>query len=169
MPQTSAQGKTNFKKIFLIGLLVGSFDCIAAFIDAWLSSHTTPDRVLKYIASAALGNEALPGGLPVALLGLAFHFFIALSFTFLFYFAHPYLKRIFRYKLLIGFFYGLFVWSFMRFIVLPFTMLHLQPVLPAKAIKAILILVVAMGLPLAYLVPGTGRHKKTNSSRRKKS
>ena len=140
------------KQLLLAILLVGSLDIISAFIDVWIANRAMPDRILKYIASAVFGKEALTGGVSMTIMGLVFHFIIAGSFTVLLYFLYPTLLRWIRNKILMAFLYALFMWMVMTFIVLPLTPLNRGPVVPVKAIKAVLILTVAIGLPLSFMM-----------------
>lgn len=140
------------KQLLLAILLVGSLDIISAFIDVWIANRTMPDKVLKYIASAVFGKEALAGGISMTIMGLVFHFIIAGSFTVLFYFLYPTLLRWIRNKIFMAFLYALFMWIVMTFIVLPLTPLNRGSVVPLKTIKAVLSLTVAIGLPLSFMM-----------------
>lgn len=123
-------------KVFLLGLFAGTLDIIAAFIDAYVSYGSSPD--FPYSINA--------------LLGLGIHMFIAQSFTFLFYFCYPYIKKLLRNDWLIGILYGIFMWAFMRFIILPaFSHIKFTDFEIRKAIKPAMIIVVAIGLPLSFL------------------
>ncbi len=139
-------------KMLLAILLVGSLDICSAFIDVWIANRASPDRVLRYIASAVFGKEALTGGVLMSIMGLLFHFIIAGSFALWFYFIYPYLVQWFRNKIVIALVYALFMWSVMTFIVLPLTPLNRGPVVLLKAVKAILILTVCIGLPLSFMM-----------------
>lgn len=147
------------KKIFALGLLVGTFDILSAIIDTWLSYGWMPDKVLKYIAGAAFDTTGMADTFQVVA-GLVFHYLIALGFTFLFYFLYPTLKKALRFNLLIAVLYGVFMQAVMRLLVLPMTRLHLPPFNAAKQLKATLILIVAIGLPLSLLVPRLLRNRK---------
>lgn len=147
------------KKILALGLLVGTFDILSAIIDTWLSYGWPPDKVLKYIAGAAFDTAGVADAVQVTA-GLIFHYIIALSFTFLFYFLYPTLKKAPRFNLLIAVLYGVFMQAVMRLLVLPLTRLHLPPFNAAKQSKATLILIVAIGLPLSLLVPRLLNYRK---------
>ena len=141
------------KKVSIAGFVVGSLDIIAAFIDAWFSSRLTPGEILNLIAGAAIGYENAKGGFLMLLLGLLIHFFIAYSFTFLFYLIYPGLKSFFKNNIVIGILYGLFIWAFMRFIILPvFSQIHFHSFKITAAIKPMLILIGAIGIPLSFMM-----------------
>src|SRR3954470_13943141 len=80
------------KTITRVGLLAGSLDISFACVQAYLARGTSPVIVLQYIASAAVGKAAFAGGWEMPLLGLLFHFFIAYSFTALFFIIYPNIK-----------------------------------------------------------------------------
>lgn len=139
-------------KVFLLGLFAGTLDIIAAFIDAYVSYGSFPGIVLNGITTAAVGYSP---GLPYsinALLGLGIHLFIAQGFTMLFYCCYPFIKKMLRNDWLIGILYGIFIWAFMRFVILPaFSHIKFTDFEIRKAIKPAMILVIAIGLPLSFL------------------
>ncbi|HTQ27275.1 MAG TPA: hypothetical protein VMI35_04070 [Puia sp.] len=150
----------NLKKIAIAGLIVGSLDITAAFVDAWFTSHVSPGKVLTGIAAATLGSENAGTGIYPIALGLLIHFFIAYSYTFFFYLVYPSLKNLFNNTWLIGIVYGVFIWASMRFLVLPtLSKIQFSPFVWSKAIKPMLILVFAIGIPLSLMA------KKENKER----
>ena len=88
--------------------------------------------------------------------GLLVHFIIAISFTFFFFFLAKQIPSLVKYPILIGILYGLFVWSTMRFIILPYiSRLNPKPIVGQEAIKnaaiAASIIVVCVGIPIVLL------------------
>ena len=148
--------RSFFTSALTAGLVAGALDIIAACIQAYLKSGTTPSQVLKYVASGGLGKDALTGGAMMAFWGLVFHFIIAISFTFLFFFLAKMIPSLVKYPILIGILYGVFVWSAMRFIILPYvSTLNPKPIVGSEAIKnamiAAAIIVACVGIPVAFL------------------
>lgn len=140
----------------IAGLIVGSLDIIAACINAYIRNDTTPVQVLKGIAGGAFGKSATTGGTTMAIWGLLFHFIIAISFTFFFFILARQVPSLVKYPLVTGIVYGIFVWGTMRFIVLPYlSTLNPKPIVGNEAIKnaiiAALILIVCVGIPVAFL------------------
>ena len=138
------------KTIAWVGLLAGSLDISSAFVQAYFARGTSPVIVLQYIASAAVGKAAFTGGWEMPLLGLLFHFIIAYSFTALFFIVYPNIKFFSKNIVLTAIIYGIFIYVIMNMVVLRFTKLppiafHLD-----KALIATAILIVAIGLPVAY-------------------
>lgn len=148
--------RSFFASALLAGIIAGALDIIAACINAYIKTSTTPIQVLKGIASGAFGRDAISGGPMMAVWGLLFHFIIAISFTFLFFFLAKQIPSLVKYPLIIGILYGLFVWAAMRFIVLPYlSTLNPKPIIGNEAIKnagiAAAIIVVCVGIPVAIL------------------
>jgi len=145
--------KLLIKKILLAGLIAGTIDIIAAFIDAWFSFHATPQKVLNGIAGGAIGEENAAGSFLMMIFGLLIHFFIVYSYTFFFYFIYPGLKKIIRSNIVLGILYGLFIWATMRFIILPtLSQVQFAPFKITKAFKPMLILIGAIGIPLSLMM-----------------
>lgn len=145
--------KRNAVKILLLaGLLVGSLDILAAFTDYYINTGKGPEGVLRYIASGVFDKTAFSGSSTMILWGLLFHYIIAVSFTILFYLLYSKTKFLPGNPFLSAFFYGIFIWAVMRFIVLPLSNVPLAGLEISKVIKAILILVFMIGLPLSLIM-----------------
>jgi hypothetical protein len=138
------------KKVAWVGLLAGSLDILSAFVQAYLVRGTSPVVVLQYIASAAVGKAAFTGGWEMPLLGLMFHFIIAYSFTALFFIIYPNIKFFSKNIVLTAIIYGIFIYVIMNMVVLRFTKLPSITFHLDKALIATAILIVAIGLPVAY-------------------
>jgi len=150
--------KAFWKRVLLTWLIVGTADITAAYIDQFIKTGKFADKMLYYIAGGGLGLEtSMQGGFWIGFLGLLFHYFIAFSFTLLFFLAYPRLKLQYVSRpvlYLLGILYGPFIGLFMKFIVLPLTRLPQTPFVFQKAIIGWLILSVAIGLPVAISARG---------------
>ena len=51
-----------WKQIFKTTIIAGCLDIIAACIQSYILKSSTPDKVLKYIASGVFGKAATSGG-----------------------------------------------------------------------------------------------------------
>ena len=70
------------KVILVAGLVAGTLDILAAFVQTYINTRKGPDIVLKYIASGVFGRkEAFGGGDSMIIWGLLFHFIIAMAFA----------------------------------------------------------------------------------------
>jgi hypothetical protein len=145
-----AQSSRAFPAIFWAGLLCGIMDISAAFI-TWYPKGIKPARVLRGVAAGLLGPKSLTGGWHTALLGVAIHFFVAFSAATVFYLASRKLTFIVRQPLLYGPIYGILVYTFMYWIVLP---LSARP--PGKfslfnTVVAIITHIICVGTPIALV------------------
>jgi uncharacterized membrane protein YagU involved in acid resistance len=148
MAIVSEKPKNTFKTIALTGFVVGLLDGIAAIVS---NIMVGPIRIFQYIASAAIGKDAFSGGLGTASLGLFFHFLIAYSFSFFFFFVYPKLKILPKFKILVGFAYGLFVWLVMNMAILPIFFSNIPTFDLSKSWINILIHLFLVGLPISLL------------------
>lgn len=141
----------NSSLILKAGLLVGTLDILAAFINFYSKTGKNVGIVLKYIASAVFGKEAMTGGSSMIFFGLLFHYLIAFAFTIIFSLLYPKLWQWFRSTVLIAIVYGVFIWLVMNLIVVPSSRASQIPFSWSAGTINCLILIVCIGLPLAYL------------------
>lgn len=142
-----------FPVIFWGGLIAGALDITAACITAWLRAGVTPTRVLQSVASGLLGDASYTGGAKTAVLGLALHFVIATIWTTVFYFASRKLRFLIERPITWGLVYGVIVYAFMNFVVLPLSAFpqRTPPRLSGRII-GLLIIMFCVGLPIALTV-----------------
>lgn len=142
--------KPFVKTALLTGLLVGTTDLIAAYASQYIQTGRFASKLLYYIAGGALGLEtSLQGGFWMGVLGFFFHYFIATSFTFLFFIICTKITIVRFNPYVIGFLYGVVVGAVMEFIVLPLTQLPHSPFDMGKSFVAWTIVGVALGIPIA--------------------
>jgi len=138
--------------IFWGGLIAGTLDICAAFVSSGLRG-VSPTRVLQSIASGLLGKDAFNGGFATAALGLVLHFFIAMTATAVYYAASRKLKELVDQAIVFGLAYGVAVYVFMNFIVLPLSAVPFKtPHTLDAVVTAVLILMFCVGLPIALIV-----------------
>ncbi|MDQ6762739.1 MAG: hypothetical protein M3015_08930 [Bacteroidota bacterium] len=138
-------------KTFKAGLLVGTLDISAAFLQSFIKTGKGPAGVLKYIASGAFGNAAFSGGAGMIICGLLFHYIIAIFFTFFFFLIFAKLYSALKSKFLIALLYGVFMWAFMKFIVVPLSATPKFPFDWTNAVIGIAILIICISLPLSFI------------------
>jgi len=109
---------TNLQAIFWGGLVAGILDAVDGVI-AYGTQGLNPIQVLQYIASGALGESAFHGGLATAGLGVMFHFTIAWVAAAVFVLASRRLLVLKAYAVPAGLLYGVAVYFFMNYLVLP--------------------------------------------------
>ena len=145
--------KRFFRTVILTGLFAGATDLIAAYVTQFIKTGKFADKMLYYIAGGGLGLEtSLKGGFWIGLLGLFFHFFIALAFTLFFFLIFPKLKFLWYNKYVVGLLYGLFVNLIMTLVVLPLTALpaNKAPFDLKEFLIGGLVLGIALGIPIAW-------------------
>ncbi len=139
------------KATVVSGMIIGIADGLAAITSAYLLSGVTPDRVFQYIASAAVGSEAFSGGMSMVVLGVLFHFFIALSFTAFFYALASRRKSLLDKVFLTGVVYGVFIWLIMNFAVIPLSKIPASKFNPSQVFVGLLIHIFVIGVPMVWL------------------
>ena len=137
--------------IFRAGLICGVMDITAAFL-TWWPQGVAPARLLKGIAGGVLGPQASAGGWPVAVLGLACHFFIAYSAATVFYLASRQLTFLITRPVISGVLYGVCVYLVMYWIVVPLSRLHRRPTSVKATIIAIITHIICVGLPISLTI-----------------
>ncbi len=137
-------------------LVVATLDILAAIIQT-LAGGGSLERLGQYIASGVFGPSAFKGGLLYAVTGYLFHYGIAFGWTALFFFLYPRLKVMSRHWLVTGIGYGSFVWFMMNRVILPLSNVPQGPVDLSRAALACAVLIVAIGLPLAWMTKPRGR------------
>ncbi|OQP61285.1 hypothetical protein A3860_06125 [Niastella vici] len=137
------------KTIAWVGLLAGTLDILAAFIQVYIARGTSPEIVLRFIASGAFGKVAFSGGWQMPLAGLLFQYIIAYSFTTLFFLLYPSIKIMSKSIAATAIVYGIFIYVVMNMVVLPLTRIPAITFHLDKALLASGILIVAIGLPLS--------------------
>lgn len=160
---------TNLKamrmKILTTGALIGLLDAIAACTNAWFSYGIIPHRVWQYVASGLLGEAAYKRDVLPTIVGLAIHFTIAITATFIFYVLYKRWGHVLRPIVVIGAIYGIGIWIVMNYIVIPLSVIGRYPGDVLQIIIGLLIHIFVIGIPMAVLVKRqTASDLKTSNS-----
>lgn len=142
----------NFQPIFLGGLIAGTLDLTAACVYSWMRASVSPIRVFQFIASGVLGTDSFTGGAKTAVLGVALHFLIATGATAVFYFASRAWFFLIEHPIVAGLLYGIPVYAFMNFVVLPLSQIQQRSQPMSARIINLAILMFCIGLPIALIV-----------------
>ena len=142
----------NLQPIFWGGLIAGTLDICAAFLTAWWRAGVGPGALLRFVASGLLGPAAAQGGVKVALLGLALHFLIATIWTVVFYLASRKWFLLIERPVMFGLLYGIAVYTFMNFVVLPLSLVAQRPRTAVGTTIGLLTIMFCIGLPIALIV-----------------
>jgi len=149
-----------WKTIIKTGLIAGTLDITAACVNAYVAAEVLPSRVLQYVASGMFGKAAFEGGYGMMAWGLFFHFIIAFSCAACFFLLYPEIKLLRFSWVLNAIAIGIVAWIVTTQIIVPVSQIGPQPFDMGKAAKAALILVVCIGLPIAFSAKryfGTGK------------
>ncbi len=133
------------------GLSAGVLDIAAAFAVYGLRG-ASPLRILQSISSGLFGMAAFDGGASTAALGLVLHFSIALVAALLYYLASRRVEFLVRRPLLSGALYGIAVYVFMNFVVVPLSAVPKRPFSPGLAGVIVVVHMVCVGIPIALAV-----------------
>jgi hypothetical protein len=139
--------------IFRIGLISGTLDITENIIfNAF--RHITPTMIFQYIASGLIDGASFQLGLASVALGIILHYFIALSWTAIFFVASRKLAVLTRRPVIAGLLYGLGFYLFMNLVVLPLSRIPKSTAamtLPSQ-ISGVLAVTFCIGLAVSLLV-----------------
>lgn len=148
----STKGSKAVRVILWAGLIAGILDLTGACAVAWLRAGVTPVRVFHSIASGIYGAAAFTGGAKMAVLGVVLHFIIATTWAAVYYLASRHIRFLINQTVIAGILYGVVVYLFMNFVVLPLSAVARRPVLLSGRIIGMLIIIFCIGLPIAFVV-----------------
>jgi hypothetical protein len=140
-----------FLTIFSAGIAAALLDIMAAFV-TWAPRGVRPAQILRGIASGLLGPESFTDGWPTAALGAGLHFVIAFSAAAVLYGTSRKLTLMTRRPVASGIMYGIAVYLFMYWIVLPLSAYHRSPFSLSATIIAIVTHIICVGLPISLIV-----------------
>jgi hypothetical protein len=106
--------------ILVGGLAAGVIDMAYACIFWAIKAGVPPARIFQSVAAGVLGRQgAAAGGAATAALGLALHFFIALTVALVYYAGARHAQALWRRPWMFGALYGVAVFGVMRYLVVP--------------------------------------------------
>jgi hypothetical protein len=143
-------GWSPVRAILTGGALVGVLDGCDAVI-VWGLRGAPPTRIFQAIAAGLLGRSAFGGGLATALLGVLLHFFIATAIAATYVLASRRLVGLTGRAVAWGLLYGVLVYFFMNFVVVPLSAAPEPRLTPALFVNGILIHALGVGLPSALV------------------
>jgi hypothetical protein len=123
-------------------------DCLAATIDFGMRGVSF-ERLWQGVASGALGRSSFQHGAASALLGLFFHVLIAMTAALVFNIAARFLPALISHYIVSGILYGIVVYLFMNFVVIPMSALPHRPIVLSAAIKGLIVHMICVGLPIS--------------------
>jgi len=139
------------RMVLLAGFTAGLADFLFASIKRTMNGGSWMDP-WKGVAYGLLGQAARDGGVEMALLGAALHFFICLSGAALLWLLVSRVKFIPRQWFVLGVLYGLAVLVTMNYIVLPLSHIGSRPTPPLPALlNGVIAPLLCVGIPIALI------------------
>jgi uncharacterized membrane protein YagU involved in acid resistance len=144
------------------GLVAGALDATDGVVAYGTILGLNPIQVLQFIASGALGAASFQGGLLTAGAGVLFHFFIAFAVATAFYLAARFVPLLAKQYIPSGLIYGVGVFLFMNYVVLPFTHVAPSPFSWPLFLNGIIGHAVFVGLPIAWFAHRSAQAQVVN-------
>lgn len=154
----STQRENALKTIARAGLTAGTLDGLDAAIILGVLGGPGVKRVFQYIASGVLGPASFQGGWATAGLGVALHFTIATGAAATYYLLSRPLPVLVRKPVLCGPIFGLGVFAFMRYLVVPLSAVpKVRPLTGWGLVNQLVAHTVFVGLSIALIVARSER------------
>lgn len=138
--------------VLLGGFAAGLLDILFAWAFWAIKAGTPATRVFQSVAAGVLGRDAFTGGWPTAMLGLGLHFLITTAMALGYFLVARHLPVLVARPILCGAAYGLFLFAFMRWIVLPLSAAPPPSKDPVWVGAMIVAHVALVGIPIAVAV-----------------
>jgi hypothetical protein len=101
------------------GIIAGTLDILYAWLFWNIKAGVSMVRILQSVAAGLLGPASREGGVPTALLGLAAHYFIALSMAATYFYVAGRVPALRQRPIVLGAAYGLLLYGIMNYVVVP--------------------------------------------------
>jgi len=157
------RGRADVARALTGGVVVGVLDgAFAMALCLSVNPACRAERMFQGIAAGLLGGAAFEGGAATAALGAALHFAIATAWSALFVIAVRHWPPLARAResrygaFKVGPAFGVTVWAFMRFVVIPLSHARAGAVLSWVTVVMILGHVLFVGLPIALIAGARG-------------
>ena len=147
----SARGMRVAGRIVLGGAVAATCDIAYALLFfGW--KGVPAERILQSVASGLLGNAAFKGGAATAALGLALHYAILMVAAALFWLVARRWRWLRDEPITTGLLYGLAIFAFMNFLVLPLSAYPFAMTYPLlRTATGLLVHMVGVGLPISLI------------------
>ena len=153
MPTSRLHAVSPWFPVVLGGVAAGVIDMAFACIFWAIKAGVRPSRIFQSVAAGLLGRQAaVAGGAPTAALGLALHFFIALTVAVVYYAAARHAEALWRRPWVFGSLYGVAVFGVMHYIVVPLSAAGSGRVAPFDLVwdgQSIVVHAFGIGVPVA--------------------
>jgi hypothetical protein len=140
----------TLRSILQGGSIAGVLDAVNGVVAFGLVLGMNPIQVLQYIASGVLGVGAFQGGLATAALGALLHFAIAFVVAGVYVAVSRRLTALTKHPFVYGASYGVAVYVFMNYVVLPFSAVPRSGFSIALLLNGLIGHALLVGLPIAW-------------------
>jgi hypothetical protein len=148
----TTRSSSAWKGILAGGVIAGVLDIVFAFVFYGLHG-SPPVRILQSVASGLLGKKAFEGGAGTAALGAAFQLFIPTVAAAVYFGFDRTISAVRNHPVVSGILYGIVIYGFMNFVVLPLSAIPWKPRFPpGLLVPALLAHMFLIGLPMALAV-----------------
>ena len=156
-----SQFPSAVRTIARAGAVAGTLDGLDAAMVLGVIGGPGVKRVFQYIASGVLGPASFDGGWSSAALGVALHFTIATGAATSYYLLSRPLPVLVRRPALCGPVFGLGVFAFMRYLVVPLSAVHKpRPLTVFGLVNQLTAHTIFVGLSIALIVAHSGREQQ---------
>jgi hypothetical protein len=131
------------------GLVAGTLDITYAWAFWAIKAGVSAQRIFQSVAAGLLGEASFEGGAATAALGLALHYFIATTMSFVYYMVASRVVLLRRRPVLCGVGYGLLLYGIMNYIVVPLSVAGGGSKDPLWVSLSILVHMFLIGVPIA--------------------
>jgi hypothetical protein len=140
--------KKLFNRILFTALLTGVIDILFAFI---INYKTPAVIILRFIASGLFGGAAFSAGIEMAYYGILIHFWIAITWTTIFFLLYPKLSNSLKSRIALVIVTGVVIWLVMNLVVVPLSRTPSDKFHLAGIIMNMAALILAYGLPFTII------------------
>ena len=140
--------KNLFNWILFTWLLTATVDILLALI---INYHVPAAIIFRSIASGLFGKAAFVKASAMIYYGLFLHYFIAFTWTIIFFLFYNRLIGIVKFKIILVFLTGLIIWIVMNLVVLPLSRIPAQQFHTLNVIEDMAALIIAYGLPITLI------------------
>lgn len=134
------------------GFVAGMLDITYACVFWALKRGVAAQRILQSVAAGLLGEASFTGGRATAALGLALHYFIALSMAVVYYLVARRWSLLSQRPVACGALYGLLLYGIMNYVVVPLSAAGPRSGDPLWIVLSIVVHAFLIGVPIALFV-----------------
>jgi len=145
-----SQGSSAIRAIWWGTLIAGALDITSAIV-IWGFRGAPAERILQSVATGLLGRDSYSGGATTAFLGLLLHFLIMSVIVTIYVAASRRLTMLKEHPVLCGAAYGVAVYLFMSYVVLPLSAAA-GPLPSARAVmEGLMVHIPCVGIPIGIV------------------